>query len=160
MTQTWWESFPDLFKTSSTTFIPWMRTWSFISKYVSISIRCSDAFECQQVRVIMLVKSHWELLLCRFHILKSIWTKSGTCWMVCFGFSCGFLSLSFRPRCNQGESLRHGVYFPSPPQWQRPTFLYTRIKTGCPLSRWDTRGFIFILRNVVELSDTQAHISY
>lgn len=132
MTQSWWESSPGLFKTSSTTFIPWIRTWSFISKYVNASTRCiqTSAWTHQTVSL--------EALLCRFRILKSIWTKSKTCWMVRFGL----LSASFRPWWGQGALFRHDVCFLSPPQSQRPTCQYTRTKTGCLMSRWD---FIFTL---------------
>ena len=83
---------------------------------------------------VQMLKSHSELCLCRFHILKSIWTKLRTCWMVCIVLSCRFFfSLPFRQ--SQYSYFRHDIYFHFPEQCQRSTFLSTRIRTGCHMSR-------------------------
>lgn len=121
--------------------------------HIKVCLHHSQLLRCFEIsgstaHDVMLMRSHWKLWLCRFRILKSIWTKSGTCWMVCFWLSCS-LSLSFSPWCKPDDSFTHDVYCPSPPQLQRPTSLCTRTRTECRMSRWHAQGFILMLTNVI-----------
>lgn len=50
--------------------------------HIKVCCHIKQVLRCFQMSARFFLMSHWKLLLRRFHISKSIWTKSGTCWMV------------------------------------------------------------------------------